>query len=76
MGVLCIFTTTKKSAILFILLYYIDENIGELYFSVMGFLHTIRDQQEDTARIETVAADIQDVVNRQTCRPCFTVFGM
>ena len=55
---------------------YFDGKIGELYFSVMGFLHTIRDQQEDTARIETVVADIQDVVNRQTCRPCFTVFGM
>ena len=57
-------------------MYYIDENIGELYFSVMGFLHTIRDQQEDTAMVETVAADIQDVVNRQTCRPCFKMFGM
>ena len=76
MGGLCIFTITKKSAILSNLLYYIDENIGELYFSVMGFLHTIRDQQEDTAMVETVAVDIQDVVNRQTCRPCFTVFGM
>ena len=66
----------KCNIIVFILLHYIDENIGELYFSVMGFLHTIRDQQEDTAMVETVAADIQDVVNRQTCRPCFTVFGM
>ena len=36
----------------------------------------LRDQQEDNARIETVAVDIQDVVNRQTCRPCFKMFGM